>query len=96
MWWSGNYKFICKTNSTLTGPDCRLTEGYPDSVCKYTFPSSHCVPVGWADTLFQVDSDQMLISNELGIGLQPRGKYVTRLVLSSSIARNSSRDRYQS
>ena len=29
VWWSGNYKFIRKTSSTLTGLDCRLTEGVP-------------------------------------------------------------------
>ena len=92
VWWSGNYNFQSKTSSTLTGPDCRLTEGVPRFrvqiyLCSFTSP---CVPVGWAVTLFQVDSDQQRVRNwssttrkilhAVGIMFFDRAEFVTRSV----------------
>ena len=63
VWWSGNQNYQAQHSLAQT---YRLSEGVLRSVPKSCFPSSPCVPVGWAVTLFWVTWGLMLLFLCLG------------------------------
>ena len=58
LWWSGNLKL---PSSTRTGPDLPTFGGGTPIRSKVLLPSSPCVPVGWAFTLFWVTWSPMWV-----------------------------------